>query len=299
MSLLDFVARRFRIRSSLVSRRVAAASFVSCLLASGIASGHVAFEGIARGQRYLADDMVEIQWVDTIPHVTTGYHLSFIPTTDGKPVEIVSDLPPDQHSYVWRVPSEACDECALHVIQDNEGSDYSYSVPIVIVTDPADLVVEEEDMREDTGMHLPPDMAGSAAGGGSGMGGPPMGGAGGAGWAGAPTMGGAWTDMSAAGAASVGGAGTADVLMPPMQGVAAQASNEGVATVPAAGAAAGAGAGAAGAAMQWMAPSTPSSGASCFYASARGTSPRSSLVFAGLLVLGVAVVVRRPKKRLQ
>ncbi len=185
-------------------------------LISTAAWGHVAFENVESGAVFIAGSLTELQWVDTIPHNTTGYHLQFV---DGDVVEeIVNDLPPSQHSYEWQVPMDPCDDCWLVVIQDNEGSDYSSRQPIRIVT-------EEEAMgdggtpaddRMEVGMHLIPDMPASSPSA-TGQGGATAGAGGAGGWPAAsggspagPTASNGVGDLPSAGGGPTGTGGTAN-----------------------------------------------------------------------------------------
>jgi len=145
------------------ARYLAAVAFAASSFISLPAWGHVAFEGLEPGMRLLAGTVIELTWVDTIHHETTAYHLEFLPGSGAVAVSIAADVPPTQHSWSWKVPAEACSDCSLHIIQDNVDSDYSATLPITIVTDASDLTVggSPADPREASGMHLPPDMAGS------------------------------------------------------------------------------------------------------------------------------------------
>ncbi len=101
--------------------------------------GHVAFENIATGDTLEAGSVVELTWVDVIPHDTIAYHLEFTAGEDAEPARVVSDMPSSQHSYSWQVPAVACTDCPLTVIQDNRNSsNYTGTARINIVTDPAD-----------------------------------------------------------------------------------------------------------------------------------------------------------------
>lgn len=145
------------------ARFLAAVAFAAISLLAVPAWGHVAFDSLEPGTRFLASSVVELTWVDTIHHETTAYHLEFLPGAEAAAIPIAADIPPTQHSWSWQVPAEACSDCSLHIIQDNVDSDYSATLPITIVTDASDLTVggNPADPREATGMHLPPDMAGS------------------------------------------------------------------------------------------------------------------------------------------
>jgi MYXO-CTERM domain-containing protein len=138
---------------------------------AGTAWGHVAFEGLEPGATFVAGSAVELRWVDTIRHQTTAYHLDFIPGAGQDAIPIASDIPAEQHTWLWQVPALPCADCSLHIIQDNVRSDYSATHPITIVAD--DNASNDADVaapREITGMHLAPDeqdesggRAGSAA----------------------------------------------------------------------------------------------------------------------------------------
>ena len=122
----------------LVSRRLrrlgfgGAAVLGAALLVSGSAWGHVAFNGLdVTNNTLVAGSMVELRWIDTITHDTTGYHLSFVPSQGADRVPI-ADVAATVHSYVWQVPETPCSDCALTVIQDNTGTDYAATVSIQI-----------------------------------------------------------------------------------------------------------------------------------------------------------------------
>jgi hypothetical protein len=145
---------------STIARWTAAASGAALWLVADLAFGHVAFEGIEPGQVFVAGSVAELQWVDEIKHVTTGYELSFLPTADSDPVPIAS-VPATEHSYQWQVPMEPCTDCYLFIVQVNEGSDYTDQHPITIVAEgdalPTDADAGAGDGREVVGMHLPPE----------------------------------------------------------------------------------------------------------------------------------------------
>lgn len=137
--------------------------FAAVCLSGHAAFAHVAFEDLDSGATFVAGELVELSWVDTIPHQTTAYHLDFIPTEGAQSVPIASDIPTTEHSFIWEVPQEPCTQCLLVVIQDNEGSDYSATLPIVIVEDASDLEDGAmPDEREASGMHLAPEPANTA-----------------------------------------------------------------------------------------------------------------------------------------
>lgn len=163
---------------ALVLAAVAAGSLVS-----KNAWAHVGFDGLQPGATFVAGTTAEIRWVDLITHDTTAYHLSFIPSTGAAGVPI-ADFLPTEHSTMWQVPATPCSDCSLYIVQDNASTDYTATLPIMIVSE-------------------------SAGGSGSGGAGMPAAGSAGTGGSGVATGGTVGTSGGSAGVTSGGTAGTA------------------------------------------------------------------------------------------
>ncbi len=101
------------------------------LLAPRVASAHVAFM-VDPDTEFNPGETVTLHWVDTIQHNTLAYHLEFLLSPDAAPETIARDISPDVHDYDWLVPDVVCDSCQLHVIQDNDLTDYDAFLSITI-----------------------------------------------------------------------------------------------------------------------------------------------------------------------
>jgi hypothetical protein len=110
---------------------------VAAQLVCASAWAHVAWEAPEEGAVLTAGSEVELRWYDAIVHDTVAYHLEFLPGGEAAAVEIVSNLDPSLHSYVWQVPAEPCSDCAVYVFQDNGGGGYDATRAISIVAGPA------------------------------------------------------------------------------------------------------------------------------------------------------------------
>jgi hypothetical protein len=114
--------------------------------ASGTAFGHVAFETAESDGVFVAGSVVDLTWVDVIPHQTEAYHLEFYADEDSEPVPMASNIAPTEHSYQWEVPLEPCSACSILVTQDNSGPDYTDRWSITIVAEGEDAQAGETEI---------------------------------------------------------------------------------------------------------------------------------------------------------
>ncbi len=101
-------------------------------LLCGSAFGHVGWRAPETGAQLLAGSEVELEWVDEIPHSTEGYLIEFYAGADARRT-IVGYFDASEHSLLWQVPEQVCDDCSLVVTQVNDGGDYDATLRFSIV----------------------------------------------------------------------------------------------------------------------------------------------------------------------
>ena len=109
---------------------------------------HVALDYPQGGETFIAGDTITVEWHKVIPHNVLNWDLFF--SYDGGTTwdTIQIDIPPDDSTYQWEVPTISTTQGRVLVIMDNEGTDYQHSsmeFSITLTPPPPAIAVAAQD----------------------------------------------------------------------------------------------------------------------------------------------------------